>query len=247
MPRNRGSSSCRTTPHAYAQLQLGPASPRNGEVARLRRVAGRHQQARLADTRRTLHDDHASRARGHLVERIRRSRPGRALARGAGRSCPDASLWPRTPEAPDAPRRTSRPAKAHSAVEHPAGRRPFGCCRTHSPGQSKCRRTQTRHDRCGRGPAAALTVCSDRAPVPTGCNPGCKVGATAGNCNQLKGAPSREIPLEATWIAPAGGRAVAGSNPVPDQNSLQIPEERSLVYRLGNSAGNNSGQRAGSW
>ena len=43
-----------------------------------------------------------------------RSRPGRALARGVGRSCPDASLWPPTPEAPDAPCRTSRPAKAHA-------------------------------------------------------------------------------------------------------------------------------------
>jgi hypothetical protein len=41
---------------------------RYGEGVRLRRVARRRQQAGLADARRTLHDDHAPRAGGHLVE-----------------------------------------------------------------------------------------------------------------------------------------------------------------------------------
>ena len=95
-------------------LQLGPARLRNGESPRLRRVAGRHEKTRLADTRRTLHDDHASRACGHLARPHPRSRPARALARGVGRSCPDASLWPPTREAPDAPCRASPPANAHA-------------------------------------------------------------------------------------------------------------------------------------
>ena len=71
MPRSRGSSSCRTTPHAYARSNSDPRAPATAKSPRLRRVAGRHQETRLADTRRTLHDDHASRARGHLVDRTR--------------------------------------------------------------------------------------------------------------------------------------------------------------------------------
>ena len=35
---------------------------------------------------------------------------------------------------------------------------------------------------------------ADRAPGPTGCNPGCKVSATGGNCDQLEAALCREIP-----------------------------------------------------
>jgi hypothetical protein len=55
----------------------------------------------------------------------------------------------------------------------------------------------------------------------TGCNPGCKLSATeanSSNSNRLRALN----PSGCAWIAPAGGRAVAGSNPVsPITISLQ--------------------------
>ena len=83
-PRLRSTSGCALRPTCRAasapavaappptrtRAPIRTREPRNGEVACLRRVTGRNQKAGLADARRSLHDDRASRARDHLVERI---------------------------------------------------------------------------------------------------------------------------------------------------------------------------------
>src|SRR3954453_13451841 len=66
---------------------------------------------------------------------------------------------------------------------------------------------------------------ADRAPVPTGCNPGCKGSATAANSGQLKCALERRIPPG----TPGSFRLGAGRSQVqilsPRSNSLQIAED----------------------
>jgi hypothetical protein len=56
-----------------------------------------------------------------------------------------------------------------------------------------CFRQYAKNSRGTAAPAGA-----DRAPAPTGCNPGCKVSATGGDCDQLDAALRREIPPEVT-------------------------------------------------
>ena len=68
LPRSRGSSNCRTTPHATR----APTPTR--EPPQRRRCAPAPPRAPTSggsffDTRRPLHDDHPPRTRGHLVDR----------------------------------------------------------------------------------------------------------------------------------------------------------------------------------
>ena len=63
---------------------------------------------------------------------------------------------------------------------------------------------------------------ADRAPVPTGCNPGCKVSATGGNCDQLKPLYSAEMPPEAPDRSGWGPGGRRFKSCLPDSKSLQI-------------------------
>jgi len=65
-------------------------------------------------------------------------------------------------------------------------------------------RNYARTQPCGTARPAALIALL----FPTGCNPGCKVSATGGNCDQLHGALRGEIPPEATRsFRPGAGRS----------------------------------------
>ena len=86
-----------------------------------------------------------------------------------------------------------------------------------------------REQQCGTAAPAG----ADRAPVPTGCNPGCKVSATGGNCDQLAAALRSEIPPEATGSFRLG----AGRSQVqilsPRLKLLQISLNFTSVYHAG--------------
>ena len=140
MPRSLGSSSCRTTPHAYARSNSDPRAPATAKLRARAVSVANTQEAGLADARRSLHDDRASRARDHLVERIGdHAQVALSLVEPADHARRRVYACARTSARSAMPHES--PRQGPRAVEHPAEGRPFGCCRTRSPGKSKCRRT----------------------------------------------------------------------------------------------------------
>jgi hypothetical protein len=80
-----------------------------------------------------------------------------------------------------------------------------------------------------------------------GIKPWNKLSATKANSGQLEAALRHRIELHATASFRLGAGRLQVQILSPRSKSLQIAEGRSLVYRPGNSAGNKSGDRAGSW
>ena len=127
MPRNRGSNSWRTTPHAYATSRSDPRALRHREACAPAPHRERAQgHARLADPRRSAHHDRASSAPSRLVERIDDDlqlapsllQPARHAAESmAATDC--APRPPRPPRPTLRPRASRLPLRARRAASQP--------------------------------------------------------------------------------------------------------------------------------